>query len=39
MERYHMAEDVLTNNEIAPPLIKEYDAMKTELREYIRHKL
>lgn len=39
MEGYHMAEDGLSNNEIATLLIKEYDAMRTELREYIRRKL
>ncbi len=39
MEGCHMAEDVLSNSEIAPLLIKEYDAMRTELREHIRRKL
>ncbi len=31
-----MAEDILTNNEVATLLIKEYDVMRTELQEYIR---
>lgn len=36
MEWYHMTKDVLTNNEIATLLIKEYAAMRMELWEYIR---
>lgn len=31
-----MAENILTSNEIATLLIKEYDAIRTELREYIK---
>lgn len=31
-----MAENILTNNEVAILLIKEHDAMRTELRDYIK---
>ena len=34
MEGNHMAENILSKNEVATLLIKQYDAMRTELRDY-----